>query len=291
MVYDPDCSDEQGGCFGTEYKEESSIEYEKPEELKRFPSHESFDQQKALLDSFGLTKMDKAPFGCQLPESEQLGVVQDIEMQNDLERLSLDSDEILKGSRQEPDENSQQRTKKEPLSVEQISLNARQGSLLIKIPPNEGDFDHQPMALDAGSNSEEDEKSAIMGQNEDEKEIRWRKEDDKMLFATYRTMCRNSMLNLKDVAQEPLRKNKMHKKLFQEVAKKAQWKGKLSMMVRRIKKILNDGELSVRGKQDLIRMYKRQVKAGLLNWEKILFEFPGKNLCARTKCTRSCSKR
>lgn len=43
------------------------------------------------------------------------------------------------------------------------------------------------------------------------KEIRWRKEDDKKLFATYRILCRKQMLNLREVVSVPLKKNKKHK--------------------------------------------------------------------------------
>ena len=86
------------------------------------------------------------------------------------------------------------------------------------------------------------------------------------------------MLNLKDVVSEPLKKNKVHKTLILNVAKKAGWKGKISMLVRRLKKILNNNKLSVREKQDLTRMYKKQVKSGELDWESILHEFPGKTL-------------
>jgi len=98
------------------------------------------------------------------------------------------------------------------------------------------------------------------------------------LFATYRIMWRQSMLNLKDVVTGSLRKNKAHKQLISMVADKAKWKGKISMLVRRIKRILNNSKLSVREKQDLTRMYKKQVKIGKIDWESILYEFPGKTL-------------
>jgi len=80
------------------------------------------------------------------------------------------------------------------------------------------------------------------------------------LFATYRIMWRQSMLNLKDVVTGSLRKNKAHKQLISMVADKAKWKGKISMLVRRIKRILNNSKLSVREKQDLTRMYKNSQK-------------------------------
>mmetsp|Transcript_10667 Transcript_10667/g.9384 ORF Transcript_10667/g.9384 Transcript_10667/m.9384 type:complete len:93 (-) Transcript_10667:274-552(-) len=86
------------------------------------------------------------------------------------------------------------------------------------------------------------------------------------------------MLNLKDVVTGSLRKNKAHKQLISMVADKAKWKGKISMLVRRIKRILNNSKLSVREKQDLTRMYKKQVKIGKIDWESILYEFPGKTL-------------
>ncbi|CAI2362646.1 unnamed protein product [Moneuplotes crassus] len=48
------------------------------------------------------------------------------------------------------------------------------------------------------------------------------------------------MMNLKDVILTPSSKNKVHKKLILEVAKKANCKGKISMLVRRLQKILNN---------------------------------------------------
>jgi hypothetical protein len=63
-----------------------------------------------------------------------------------------------------------------------------------------------------------------------------------------------------------------------EVAHKVDWKGKLSMLQLRIKKILNNSQLSVREQQHLTRMYKKQAKKLKVNWEEILLELPGKNL-------------
>ncbi|CAI2384644.1 unnamed protein product [Moneuplotes crassus] len=108
--------------------------------------------------------------------------------------------------------------------------------------------------------------------------MRCRKEDDKNLFSTYRAICRHSMVNLRDVISTPLRKNKVHKKLILEVTKKVKRKGKISMLVCRLQKIFNSNNLSVREKQDLTRMYKKQVKEGSINWESMLHEFPGKTL-------------
>jgi hypothetical protein len=63
-----------------------------------------------------------------------------------------------------------------------------------------------------------------------------------------------------------------------EVAERVGWKGKLSMLVKRVNKILNNGQLSIREKQDLTRMFKKQAKKCKIDWESILYEFPGKTL-------------
>ena len=86
------------------------------------------------------------------------------------------------------------------------------------------------------------------------------------------------MLNINDVVSIPLKKNKVHKRIIQQVGENVGWKGKTSMLSKRIKKILTNYSLSVREKQDLTRLYKKQVKQSELDWEKILYEFPGKTL-------------
>lgn len=112
----------------------------------------------------------------------------------------------------------------------------------------------------------------------DQKDTRWCKDNDKPLYAAYRSMCRQKMFNLKDILTTPLKKNKEYNKLIEEVGKHMGWTGKKSKLVGRLRKIFNNVDLSIREKQALTRMYKQQMKAGMVDWEQILYEFPGKTL-------------
>jgi hypothetical protein len=280
MVYDPDWSDEQGDLFNVDINNDYTDTFERPNELKRFPSNEDFDKDKALLQSFGLHnyKQNKIDEFNIFPESSQLGIILDGSFENELERSGSDSDEIMPDAWPNTDNMwYQDFSEKRILSVDKVDASIRSPLELVKIKQNLGDREHQI----SGTNQQDDTLSDDIDdidQNSWSKESRWGKDKDKDLFWTYRTLWRSQLLNLNDVLSLPLKKNKIHKRLIEDVANKAKWKGKISMLVRRLKKILHNGDLSVREKQDLTRMYKRQIKLGQLDWDKLLYEFPGKNL-------------
>jgi len=285
MTYNPNWSEEQGKVnMGIE--RDDFMHFEEPECLKRFPSNENFDEDEALLHSFGLktnewideeedwdieNNLEKLDFTTTnlFPESEQLGIAIDSRLQDDLERLDASISQNLGQYWQNTDEitvwvqNSGPFSEKQALTVKENECVGKEA-----IPSLKG-------CIEEGQEIEPEGEEDLKGSS---KEVRWRKEDDKNLFSTYRAIWRHSMMNLRDVISTPLRKNKIHKKLILEVAKKAKWKGKISMLVRRLQKILNNNNLSVREKQDLTRMYKKQVKEGNINWESMLHEFPGKTL-------------
>lgn len=86
------------------------------------------------------------------------------------------------------------------------------------------------------------------------------------------------MFNLKEVLMTPLKKNKVYRNLIENVGREAGWIGKTSMLAKRLKKIFHNHHLSVRDKYALTKMYKLQVKQNKLDWESILYEFPGKTM-------------
>lgn len=279
-VFVPDVSDEQGAIYACpdplDLNKDVSIDIDP--KMKRFPSFSDFDKEEALIHSFGLVKKQLSSINI-VPESEQLGVIIDDEEQNELERLSYESDEG-------PEEFWLNTDNINPNSIvmdfeKELNCQTFSGHIkapLVKIPAAAGDQSYNYEEDKTPFNDSSNHGSESVDDKSSSKEIRWRKEDDKKLFSAYRNLWRQSMLNLRDVLSQPLRKNKDHKALMEEVARRVGWKGKLSMLLRRLKKILNDNWLSVREKQDLTRMFKTQAKEGKLDWESILKEFPGKNL-------------
>lgn len=281
MVYSPDWSDEQGGVYPKE-EDVAVQELEDWQQLKRYPSNSNFDKECALMESFGLKKNKNKNklVADAFQESEQLGIIIDSTVQNEMERLSLDLNEASEQYWPNTDtEFLQNSFKTKDVMPEEPAVGAELFVELDAVPKlADVEIDHKFAPNEEIKGAQDSYDLVSQEDLSTNKEIRWRKEDDKELFSSFRKMCRKAMFNLRDVVSAPLRKNKAYKQIILEVAQQVGWKGKTSMVVRRIKKILNNSELSVREKQDLTRMYKQQVKEGQLDWEKILYEFPGKNL-------------
>ena len=76
--------------------DEDILDFDQPDQLKRFPSNEDFDRENALIESFGLNKKTcESKDDNIFPESEQLGIVIDSNIQDEFERLSIDNDEEM----------------------------------------------------------------------------------------------------------------------------------------------------------------------------------------------------
>ena len=288
MIDSSGIGEEQGDLYiPVWYDIESNYEFDSSiHSLNRYPSTSMFDtlsqliifqwdyycKDKALLKCFGVNNQAKNKDSNAHPEWEQLGIMINSNINDEMERLSLDLNIQTNPYWQKPDEIPPVKCEEqaefhmeEHIEIDNDSFN------------NINIFDEEEVGLLSFEESKS-EKDNFDDSNVGSREIRWRKDDDKLLFATYRTLWRKAMLNIKEVVSSPLKKNKQHKQIIQKVGETVGWKGKTSMLSKRIKKILMNHKLSVREKQDLTRLYKNQVKKWELDWEKILYEFPGKTL-------------
>lgn len=195
MVYDSNCLDEQGGLL-IDDSDEDIIVFQKPDEVKRFPSNEDFNKDNILLDCF---TMNKREFEAQennfeaniFPESGQTWVINDMNVEDELERLSIDYEDNIGDYRYNTDmadnliEWGGSLSDKMALTVKKNLSNLASIPQMMKLPLK---------VEDAGlgiinSFSEESGFTESMLNIEDhitpenpkiwEKEIRWRKEDDK----------------------------------------------------------------------------------------------------------------
>lgn len=57
MTYNPNWNEEQGNVV-MDIERDEFMHFEEPECLKRFPSNENFDEDKALMHSFGLKTIE-----------------------------------------------------------------------------------------------------------------------------------------------------------------------------------------------------------------------------------------
>ena len=277
MIYSSEIGEEQGDlCSPLRFELESQFSCdERPSFLIRYPSTSNYDKDKALINSFCSNKKYKSIDDNVFPESEQLGIMIKPDKLDELERLSFDSDINANRYWQKPDDRNHIEIKNSADFYHQNHDSIGVNAVNTNHNRNEIDSDDDDLEFLEESKSDIDQFEAS---NPEFREIRWRKEDDKRLFSIYRNLWRNAMLNINDVVSIPLKKNKVHKRIIQQVGENVGWKGKTSMLSKRIKKILTNYSLSVREKQDLTRLYKKQVKQSELDWEKILYEFPGKTL-------------
>lgn len=103
-VIEPNCCDEQGDVFDPEEDEQEIKQpLEEFSELKRFPSNDNFNKDDALLKTFGVQETSQNDISDVMPESEQLGVIIDSQVQNELERLSLNQNHNLENFRGDTD--------------------------------------------------------------------------------------------------------------------------------------------------------------------------------------------
>lgn len=259
-----------------------------PNNMTRYPSNEDFDKDSALKSSFGLfSSQSSFPMNKGFnSESDQLGVMVENSAQNEQERISFEQEKSEYFWSQTDKTNPNRRI----IGIKEhfADLSTENHLMCLKYPDPIPKAEWYDLELGlpkfkTDQNEQDDmscdeEESKYPSNNTDAKETRWNKDDDKRLFATYRALWRKEMLNLKDVITTPLKKNKQYNMVIESVGKQVGWTGKKAMLVKRIKKIFNNVNLSVREKQALTRMYKSQAKEGDVKWEEILYEFPGKTL-------------
>lgn len=105
---------------------------------------------------------------------------------------------------------------------------------------------------------------------------RWRREDDKRLFSVIRSLEREGHLTLEELTHmNPATEACGHKGVSM-LAKIFEWKSLKKHLVIRIQSLVKR-DFSVRETKNLKRILKKEYNYENLNYEKIIYEFPGKS--------------
>lgn len=116
-------------------------------------------------------------------------------------------------------------------------------------------------------------KKQVKGQ----KQIRWRKENDKVLFRELTFITRKYSLTIDEFIA--LNKTGNDHAASVELFNKVQWKGSNSALVDRICKLKdNEKYLSYRDLKLLRKLYYQQLRHQNVDWDFLLFTFPGRSL-------------
>lgn len=121
----------------------------------------------------------------------------------------------------------------------------------------------------------ESEASTIKGSTNKDSKARWRKEDDKVLFHKLRQLCnRHNITREKFIDLFKAHKHPLIIELMGEVG----WKCSEASFIHRILKLnRNCRSLSCREKKRLRKDYYNQVRDNNIDWDTLVYEFPGKD--------------
>lgn len=109
------------------------------------------------------------------------------------------------------------------------------------------------------------------------KQVRWRKGDDKGLFRELIKMLRIQSLTIEQFLN--ITKSGINDSLINLLIEKVNWKGTSVALIERICK-LNKKErfLSYRDFKQLRKLYYQQLRNQHVDWDYLLFQFPGRNM-------------
>ena len=114
-------------------------------------------------------------------------------------------------------------------------------------------------------------------QSKNKKQIRWRKENDKVLFRELTFIVRKYSLTIDEFIK--LSKSGQDHPASAELFQKIQWKGAHSALIERICKLKDNEEyLSYRDLKQLRKLYYQQLRNQNVDWDYLLFTFPGRKL-------------
>lgn len=133
----------------------------------------------------------------------------------------------------------------------------------------------QNESLELAKNDLEESKES--GPKSKSKQVRWRKQDDKTLFRELTQMLRSHSLTIEQFIT--IGKTGINHSIVENLIMKVNWKGTNAAFIERICK-LNKKEkyLSYRDFKNLRKMYYEQLRNHQVDWDFLLFEFPGRNL-------------
>lgn len=109
------------------------------------------------------------------------------------------------------------------------------------------------------------------------RQVRWRKSDDKLLFRELIFITRKFSLTMEEFIE--LGKAGASHVACDELFEKINWKGSITSLMDRIWKLISNKEyLSYRDFKQLRKLYYQQLRRKNVDWDSLLFEFPGRSL-------------
>jgi hypothetical protein len=135
---------------------------------------------------------------------------------------------------------------------------------------NSDDLVQQQYQPDAHKSKNEQKKS-------ESKQVRWRKQDDKDLFRELIKMLRTHDLTIEQFLN--ITRSGINDSLNEILIEKVNWKGTSSALVERIFRLnQNEKYLSCRDFKQLRKLFYQQLRKQILDWDYLLFQFPGRNM-------------
>lgn len=108
------------------------------------------------------------------------------------------------------------------------------------------------------------------------KQIRWRKSDDKVLFRELTFITRKYSLSIEEFLK--IGKTEVDHVACVELLHEINWKGTTSSLIERISKLNSKSKyLSYRDFKQLRKLYYQQLRSQNVDWDSLLFEFPGRS--------------
>lgn len=157
---------------------------------------------------------------------------------------------------------------------------------------NTGENDVQSCRSDFGISSDDlvEEQDNLIGQSQPDahkskneqkksksKQVRWRKQDDNNLFRELIRMLRIHNLTIEQFLD--ITRSGTNDSLNEILIEKVNWKGTSAALIERIFRLnQNEKYLSCRDFKQLRKLFYQQLRNQIVDWDYLLFQFPGRNM-------------
>lgn len=105
---------------------------------------------------------------------------------------------------------------------------------------------------------------------------RWGRIEDRSAYEVFRNYLNETDLTVEEVFRKP--KSKRATLFLESLGKQCGWKRELIYFEQRLKKLNDLKTFSVREMKLLRRTIRRQKKVGEIDWDQVLYNFPGKTM-------------
>lgn len=125
-------------------------------------------------------------------------------------------------------------------------------------------------------NAADDHGSELL--DSDDKPKRWGKERDKLMFFLLTGLSNQYGVPISELAYPLSISDSTHYKMLLNLKREMQWVGTTRQILKRICLLKSNSKLSVRDKRKLRKLIRDQIDEDCLDFNKILYEFPCKDV-------------